>query len=50
MYVLLYIAIASGVYVGTFKNEFDEADMGKALAFIVIVSAIFLVVNILGSI
>ncbi len=50
MYFLLYITLAVGVYAGTFKNDFNEEDINKALPFLAICGIAALALSIIGSI
>lgn len=49
MFFLLYIGILIISYIITFKNEFTEEYIEKAGAVIFIISGIFIVLGIIGS-
>jgi len=50
MFFLIYIGLASIVYIATFKNDFSKEHIEKAGTFIIIVSAILIIMGMLGSI
>lgn len=50
MFFIMYIAILNIAYVITFKDEFKEEEIDKASPFIFIISALVIVLGIMGSI
>lgn len=50
MFFLIYLGVLAIAYVVTFKDDFDKEHIEKASPFIFIVSALFILIGLLGSI
>jgi hypothetical protein len=46
----MFLATAATVYIATFKKDFNEEDMGKALLAVIIVGVLIFTASIISSI
>lgn len=49
MFVCIYVAVMIVVYISTFKNDFKPEHLEKSGPFISIITGIFILLGVLGS-